>query len=345
VSTLRVPLAMIAALVGLLLTVPILVVVLPFVGISSLTRLLRFLLEPRFAQWGDLLEFNPIFGWQSRALLNTYHIADDVFHLTTDAQGWRGKSSLVESDIVVFGDSFAWGYGIDDKHFFADLHPHLHIKAIGTIGYNMVQELLWMQHVSSQLAGKLVVWFIYFGNDLYENVLPHMYHYRMPFVRENDETGEWEIVRSHISPQPWRIVGPDHGGRYYPKLAELCSPTFVAHRAYAACEFLIRQGKDICCDNGARLVVMTIPDVKQLSHSGTQWLRDLSPMPHAFDVDFPDQNIERICNSLEVQFIALKNHLDVSHHKTYDVHWNEFGHRQVAHLLERLYCSNKALVL
>ena len=72
---------------------------------------------------------------------------------------------------------------------------------------NEVQELLLMQDMSNDLSGKFVIWLIYFGNDLYENLIPNMRHYRMPFVRESHTSGEWEIVRSHLSERPWSIVG------------------------------------------------------------------------------------------------------------------------------------------
>jgi len=126
-----------------------------------------------------------------------------VCHLTTDGEGWRGRTELRESDIVVFGDSFAFGYGVDDKKFFAGLNPDVRIKSIGVNGYNMVQSLFWMERLSVQLTGKLVVWFVYFGNDLYENLQPNLERYRMPFVRSFNGTGDWEIVTSHINATKW----------------------------------------------------------------------------------------------------------------------------------------------
>jgi hypothetical protein len=77
------------------------------------------------------------------------------------------------------------------------------IKAIGANGYNMVQELLWMRRYAPQLAGKLVVWFVYHGNDLFDNLQPNVFQYRTPFVRERHDGRGWEVVTEHVRRSPW----------------------------------------------------------------------------------------------------------------------------------------------
>jgi hypothetical protein len=239
----------------------------------------------------------------------------------------------------VFGDSFAWGYGIDDKHYFGTLAAPLRVKAFGTIGYNMVQTFLLMQQVAHQLSGKLVIWFIYYGNDLYENLVPYLRHYRMPFVREVDGPETWEIVTHHVSCHRWTLAktGAEEGRKYYEKLTELCTSTFLAQRAYAACAFLIRQGRDLCQASGARLVVIGIPDVTQFSPQGVQYLRTFALSGHPINPDYPDQQIRHICQTLHVPFVTLKDNLTIHDHKQYDVHWNAKGHQRVAKVLQRLY--------
>lgn len=336
-SIVRVLLAAIFSLAGVLLTVPVIIVALPFWIVTLLTRFIYARVHPlssRILPWQQLIEYEPIIGWKPKANLKAYGRSDSVFYLTTDAQGWRGKTSLVESEIVVFGDSYAFGYGVSDNAFFAELDPLVKIKAIGTNGYNMVQPLLWMQRLSADLSGKLVVWFIYFGNDLYENLQPNLGHYRMPFVRNVNGAGRWEIVTSHVNASQWTSNQPRD---YYARLAEICSPTVLSRRACAACEFLIGQGRDVCDRAGARLVIMTIPDIAQISESRKAKLAMRAPDPACFDVDLPDTRMREICGSLGVPFITLKDYLKVEHHKEHDAHWNERGHRRVAEVLRSLY--------
>lgn len=328
----------ISVLCACLVAVPLLIAGLPFWIIGMLTHVIARVIEPAFVSWNELVEFDPTFGWKPRANVNTYHVSDDVFHLTTDGHGWRGKTSIADCQVVVVGDSFVFGYGIDDDHFFADLSGTPQIKAVGACGYNMVQEFLWMQRLSGHLAGKLVVWAIYCGNDLYENLTPDMCGYRMPFVREAAGSGEWEVITSHISPAKWFTPTGLRQRDYARQLVDLCSPSRLSERAYSACEFLIRKGKQLCETVDAQLVVLTIPDPVQLTGSGRRWLLKIGNMdPARFDPDFPDRNIQRICERVGVPFVATKRHVGIQCHNKYDCHWNREGHRRIATILTRIY--------
>jgi hypothetical protein len=343
-AMLRVLLSGCGVLCGYLLAAPLLVAGLPFLIVGLLTRGIARIVEPEFVSWNALVEFDPTFGWKPRANVNTYHISDDVFHTTTDGNGWRGKATIADSQLVVFGDSFVFGYGIDDRHFFADLSSTPRIKAIGACGYNMVQEFLWMQQLSPQLAGKLVVWSIYCGNDLYDNLTPDMCGYRTPFMRKVDGKDQWEVVTSHISPARWFTPTGLRQTNYAGKLAELCGPGALSQRAYSACEFLIGKGRDLCDDVNARLVVLTIPDPALLTPGGRRALLKRGRVdPARFDPDFPDRNIERICATLGVPFIASKRHVGIRCHNRYDCHWNTEGHRRIADILTTVYHGYAAL--
>src|SRR5438067_4881237 len=192
----RTILAAVTASIALALLLPVVLLILPFWLLSLLTRGIARIIEPEFLTREQLIQFDPVFGWRARPNLDTHHLMVDVFHIRTDQDGWRGKHSLAESDIVVLGDSFAAGYGVSDRHFFANLPGGYKIKSVGIGGYSMVQELLWMKQLKSALHRKLVVWFVYYGNDLFDNLMPDLRGYRKPFVRENAVTADWEIVSS-----------------------------------------------------------------------------------------------------------------------------------------------------
>ena len=346
-ATQRVFLAAIAAFIGILLAVPVVVLALPFWAVALLTRAFARYLEPSYVSWDQLMEFAPVIGWKPKANLNAHYLTmveDGVFHIVTDAQGWPGTASIAASDVVVFGDSYAFGYGVNAEASFAACRPEVRMKAIGAPAYNMVQEMLLMHQLSAQLADKLVVWFIFVGNDLYDNLTPNMYRYRMPFVREINGTGGWEIVTSHVRPAQWPYTSARflHDSTLWERLlADVHSPTFLAQRAFSACEFLIREGRDICRRAGAQLLVMTIPDPLTVSPRGVLRLFSRGVDPGTFDPDLPDQNISEICAKFGVPFVAGRRYLTACHYKTRDPHWNEKGHRQVADLLSSLYYDYK----
>jgi hypothetical protein len=338
-TVVRFVISVVGALIGYSLVAPVAVAALVLAAFRVCTSFFAGIFEPHFMRWDELIEFEPCIGWKSRSNVRTYHLAEDIYSVTTDMDGWRGKSSVADSQVVVFGDSFAWGHGIDDQNFFANLTGAVGVKAVGSDGYNMVQELLWMRRLAPQLKGKLVVWFIYFGNDLYENLTPDMCGYRMPFVRPLNGTGAWEIVSNHVSPKKWSHGQSANGdGRdYYAKMAELCSRSFLSDRAYPACEYLLREGRDLCRESGAELVVMTIPDVTQMTDRGKAFLLSRGGDPKSFDPDSPDQQIGAICSRLGVRLVRLKDYLSPEDYKIGDCHWKPSGHRKVADLLVQLH--------
>ena len=140
----RLLLAAVAGLAGLILASPIVILGMPFWAVAFLTRNIAGLAEREVASWDDLIEYEPTIGWKPRASLDVSYVVEreGVYRVTTDAQGWPGRTSIRESDVLVLGDSFAFGYAINAGSSFAELVPELRIKAIGANGYNMVQELL-----------------------------------------------------------------------------------------------------------------------------------------------------------------------------------------------------------
>src|SRR5262249_1276507 len=151
-------------------------------------------IEPAYLPWHEMIEFDQFVGWKPKPGLNTYHLADDdVYRTTTDMEGWRGKTTFEESQVVVFGDSYVFGHAIDDRYFFADLNPRLRVKAIGVNGYNMVQEYMWMKRLAPRLRAKLAIWFIFLGNDVTDSLEASMEGYRIPFVRQDRGTARWEV--------------------------------------------------------------------------------------------------------------------------------------------------------
>jgi hypothetical protein len=331
-------LAATSMIIGLLVIAPVVVLGLPFWITAGVTRLIHgwlTALKRKAAPWQKLIEYSPDVGWKPRANLRTYAYADKPFHVTTDADGWRGSTTLRDSDVVVFGDSYAFGYGVSDDAYFADLSERVSVKAIGVNGYNMVQTLLWMRALAPQLKGKLVIWFVYHGNDLYENLQPNLGKYPMPFVRNAGGPETWEIVAEHVAEREWH---GDLDRDYYRALAEICTPTTaLSRRALAACDYLIREGRALCDGAGSHLLIMSIPDITQISEPHMQRLAAVAPDPGYLNPRLPDQRLAEICARLDVAFVPLSEHLQVEDHKLHDAHWNERGHRRVAELIEKLH--------
>lgn len=329
-----------AALVGLAAALPVLAAAVPIWIVNGLTAAVRRIIEPRALAWDAIIEYDVNVGWRPKPDLSgrVLDVNGDSFRFTTDRDGWRGRTLLSDSDVVVFGDSFAFGFAVDDHDFFADLLDGIKVKAIGCPAYSMVQPLLWMDKLRPHLEGKLVVWMVYLGNDLVDNLLPAADGYRQPFVRQADG-GDWELTTDHVNPSPWPVARHQGG---IPDYLKLCSSTPFGRRVFAACDHLIRRGKEICDAVGATLVVMTVPELspaarraidRELSGSGSRY-RD------SFDEGLPEREILRICDPLGVEVLALRDHLTSDDYLPHDFHWTPQGHRRVADVLRALYTSH-----
>jgi hypothetical protein len=339
-GVIRFVVAVLAAVVAVVLTIPVVLVGLPFWVVSALTRSIRGLvrwIQPGEVAWTELIDFVPEIGWKNRGNVRVRVRESRSFKVSTDADGWRGSGSIDDCDLVVFGDSFAFGHGVDDRDCFQERFRGLRVKAVGVNGYNMVQQLLWIERLRDRLAGKPVMWLAFYGNDLMDNLHPNFRHYRTPFVRSSPEGEDWEIVTDHVRQDPWPFDPDPKWWGYDHKIAEVCTPSYQSDRAYSACAFLVERAASACAAVGSPLGVVGVPDVDMLDPRRHDRLRARSSKPEAFDPGLPDRRMKEMCDALGVPFLDLSDALEVDDHLPNDCHWTPRGHRRVARVLEAFY--------
>jgi hypothetical protein len=340
----RIGVAVFSFSLALFVSIPIIIVGLPFWLVGIVQRSISILVRrvrPRPSSWQALVQYHPVIGWKPKPNMKAYarDLGRNYYKLTTDEYGWRKSINASEDhDVIVFGDSFAFGLGANDEDFFPNVLSSPRIRVIGANGYNMVQQLMLMEENTSLLRGKTVIWFVYHGNDLYENLVPNMQHYRMPFLREIKKSLEWEIVTSHVNPSFWSISS---NLDYYGKLAEICSDTPLSKRAFAACNYLIKRANELCEREKARLVIFSLPDIAQIDKNRVDDLANKSFDKSTFDPDLPDKELNRICLDHSLSFYSLKNRLTSDHFIDNDVHWNRKGNKRVAQLIREIHDNNQ----
>jgi hypothetical protein len=117
-------------------------------------------------------------GWFETPQFRTY--------VRINQQGLRdGEHTYERSDgrprILVLGDSFAWGYGVDEAERFSErLEAALGVEAInaGVSGYSTDQELLWYRDEGVKYDVDLVI-LVMTGNDVgdvYRPLVSNIYH-------------------------------------------------------------------------------------------------------------------------------------------------------------------------
>ena len=333
-SMLRFLIGSLACALAIVSLVPVLALWVSFWVVAELTRRARLLFESDVLVWEDLVQHDPRIGWRLRPGVVATCEAKDVFRLSTDAQGWSGAVGVADARVIVFGDSNAFGYGVDHaKAYFRLCADQVPVKGIGAPGYNLVQELLLMKDLASQLRGKLVIWLICNANDLYDNLSPQMDGYRTPFVRQA-AGGDWEIVSSHVSPERWTCSAGRHAARRQPLAPTLHRSNYLSERAYSACGWLIAQGRELCRSAGAELIVMTVPSPFALDARRTA--------REDVDADYPDRRIGAVCEDLGIPFVPLKQYLGAADYLDHDDHWNEQGHVKVADVIISLFRARAA---
>jgi len=334
----RAGLAVIGSFAATLLSIPGLLLMTPFWLVSLATRALTVLLERPAAEWFEIIEEDDQLGWRIRPNMQV-RVRDSVgqsFSVSTDAEGWRGPVSIDEAEIVVIGDSFAFGHAIDDKWFFPALTDELAVKAVGAPGYSMVHMLLLTQILGDRLRDKHVVWLVYEGNDLDDSLKPDMDGYRVPFVRKNG-AGEWVLENRHLNNEKWRIPSPLLA---HEALIELSLPTFLSKRVREASSYLVTEGRDCCRSVNARFSIALVPDISELSRQRIARALATHPDAQHYDPAVPDRIMAEVCQELGVGYLSLRSHLVSEDYWPNDVHWNRRGHVRVARALAAHHVSD-----
>jgi hypothetical protein len=144
----------------------------------------------------------------------------DLVTVTYDRRGYRNPTELTRADIVLIGDSYVQGDYVSDEQTVSSLlqgrlgQP---VANLGVAGYGTAQELIVLERDALPLDPRIVVWFFFEGNDLYndqefENVLA--------IPREARTTG-W--TEGH----GWRLRSLVRSG--YPQLRLMLYPLVPSH--------------------------------------------------------------------------------------------------------------------
>jgi hypothetical protein len=174
------------------------------------------------------LPVNPVPGafWRHDTLLGWRNSpgADGVFdhprfriNVHINSKGLRDREHAYERTpgtrrILVIGDSFVWGYGVEQPETFPKileaLLPHVEAINAGVAGYGTDQELLWLRSEGVRYRPDLVI-LVMCGNDDDENNHDLVYDvYRKPRFRQDDR-GELVLTGVPV-PVPSRALRVKH---------------------------------------------------------------------------------------------------------------------------------------
>lgn len=105
---------------------------------------------------------------------------------TTDSRGFRNRKEMDRADVVLIGDSYVEGHYVDDGETTAAALEELSGRAVanlGQSGYGTLQELEVLRKFGLPLRPRVVAWFFFEGNDLYDD---QEFENMILYLRENE---------------------------------------------------------------------------------------------------------------------------------------------------------------
>src|SRR5687767_6414879 len=141
----------------------------------------------------------------------------------------RGHSYESQNDIeriLVLGDSFAWGYGVEESERFSQvLEKSLDVEVInaGVSGYSTDQELLWYKNEGIKYETDLVI-LVIAGNDVGDNdrQLVSTIYYKPKFVLED----------GHLVPKGYPVPKTGPQGRFIYSLSQRSALAYFLVQRY-----------------------------------------------------------------------------------------------------------------
>jgi lysophospholipase L1-like esterase len=273
----------------------------------------------------------------------------------TNAEGFRDDDVGPKRGlrVLLLGDSFASGYGVERSEMFADLlEARLGVEVLNAAvgGYEIVHQVRFFATRGRALDPDLVIYALYLGNDLSRNdewrlasdgtleslersfplraerstklgLLYRQLRYRAK-LRDEQRRGDWE---------PW----PDY------LLSAERQPGEEASGDYRDVEMFLTQLRDAVARSGARLLVVMIPYRQMVEPAALDALREQTPgFDDRYDLSLPAKRTTEILARLGIDHYdltpAFRAHFDQGEGPLFfavDGHLNPAGNAAVAQAL------------
>ena len=174
-------------------------------------RLLFPTWAPRTPRLTAFWQFDPDLGWAHVPSTGGPFQAPGFDTLVAiNSDGFRGPEIAESKDpsrlrVVVFGDSFVWGFGVNQEEIFTTRMesgcPSLEVINLGVSGYATDQELLLLKKRGAAYAPDIVI-LLFASNDVASNARPteYLYYHKPVFVIEDGELvlTNWPVPQANI---------------------------------------------------------------------------------------------------------------------------------------------------
>ena len=292
---------------------------------------------------------------------------------TTDSRGFRNCRELDRADIVLLGDSYIEGSYVSDGETCAAIlgkSVGCEVANLAQAGFGTLQELEVLERYAIPMQPRLIAWFFFEGNDLY-NDQSFADWQSQPHDHSPGKPGQWDWTWDGFLDRSFtktaflairRLLHPlvpntvDTSGLFRDEDGQEYELLFYS---YGALEFGdyerdlfekskagFRRGHDLCRQNGIKLVVFYIPmkfrvygDLCEFPKGSL--CREWKPwrLVDHFRAFCEAESIEFEDLTIPMRKAAAKGNLLYA---PPDSHWNQQGHIFVAELLKKCWDQLKA---
>ena len=158
-------------------------------------------------------EYDPLLGWRGRpGVASHFRFRGTRIDVRHNRGGWRDEEvdaappaapapaapGTAPARVLLLGDSYAWGFGVEQRDRFDDRVERLlagcRVQNYGVSGYGTDQELLVLRQVAAEARPDLVLVAFAVGNDLWNNLATEAYRLPKPRFRPGPEALRLENV-------------------------------------------------------------------------------------------------------------------------------------------------------
>ena len=304
-------------------------------------------------------KYDPLLGWAhepgQEGIFETPEFRTNV---RINAEGLRDRSHPYSRPdgrqrILVLGDSFAWGYGVEESERFSQrLEQDLDVEVInaGVSGYSTDQELLWYENEGIKYDTDLVI-LVLAGNDVGDNErqLVNTIYYKPRFVLEDGQLVLTGTPVAKTSPQ----------GKFIYSLSQRSALVYFLTQRYFDLRALF--GKMRARSNHSGSLVATTTSEREPFELTIALIDKIKSIAESKNAKFMIVTTDRWWNSPEEEtyqdFVTKLQSkgfpvLDVENMPGFDSeemlipndgHWNQAGHEFVAQQIESAVETHKLL--
>jgi lysophospholipase L1-like esterase len=310
-------------------------------------------------------------GWALQPNLEKQHTGpknEYAITIETNSLGQRGpEPDASEYSILVLGDSFVFGQGVEENEAFTSLlskslrekGKSVSVANAGVPGYSTKQELAYLEKYLEKETPDLVVLGFFAGNDVYGN-LENDFRYETEngclkakpqpatdlksLLRNNLKSYSFFAERIRAVPVLREILmalGLMQEKR--PPAHLLClenPPPGPMEQAWSETEAQLERAQQLAQKHGLTIVVLAIPSNFQVYDDlRKSALEAYGIPPKNFEYNFPERKLSSILedkpNLILVELLEASRLSGFRLYFESDPHWNSYGHALAAQILEK----------